>query len=47
MKNPKCCICKKEDSEYEIETPNYIFDVCMDCARDIENYINKKKGVKT
>jgi hypothetical protein len=38
----KCKYCKKEITEsdlYSIETPNYIWNFCLDCALEIEDKI--------
>jgi len=41
MKIEKCCICKKEESEYEIETPNFIFDVYHVMQKNFQRILKK------
>jgi hypothetical protein len=41
MNNHKCRICH-EEADYDIETPNYIFDFCVEHAIEIEEYIKEK-----
>lgn len=42
----KCDICKGKELEwnlFELETPNHIFDICIDCGIELENKIRELK----
>ena len=44
-KKVNCEICGKEDLDwnmFDLETPNHIFEICIDCGMDIENKINEQ-----
>lgn len=40
----KCAICRKEELEwnmYDLETPNFIFQICLDCGIELESKIEE------
>ena len=43
IKGKKCKKCKEDltiGNLWDIETPNYMFDLCVNCAIDVEDIIN-------
>ena len=42
----KCAICRGEELEgnmFELETPNFIFEICLDCGIKLESKIEGLK----
>ena len=42
----KCAICKGEELEgnmFELETPNFVFEICLDCGIKLESKIEGLK----
>jgi len=45
-KYEKCAMCKKQELEmnmFELETPNHIFDICLECGIELEDKIKEAK----